>query len=113
MREIMPSNVVAEKTVISSCLYSAELLEEFVAYLSSGDFHLTAHQIIFQTIVDLYGKNIKCDAAPGVPLRVEKYLAVDDVLLMAALQVRPGQIKKILLGLQYGHALIIKIKKVL
>jgi hypothetical protein len=46
-------------------------------------------------------------------LRVEEDFHVHDVLSLAALQIGPGQVVKILLLLQHGHALIVDIKKVL
>ena len=46
-------------------------------------------------------------------LGIKKNLSVHDIVFPAMLQVCPGQIIKILSGLQYRHSLVIQVQKIL
>ena len=63
MREIMPANVSAEKTVLVSCLIFKDLLDEFAGLLEPGDFYSPANYVIFETMIDLYAKGIPVDVS--------------------------------------------------
>lgn len=60
---VMPSNILAEKTILASSLMFPELLDEFAGLLEPDDFYAATHQLMFRTILELYSQNIPVDAS--------------------------------------------------
>jgi hypothetical protein len=48
-----------------------------------------------------------------MPLGIEKYLGMHDIVGLAAQQVRPGQVVKVPLCYEHGHALVVEVEKIL
>ncbi|SEG82929.1 replicative DNA helicase [Thermomonospora echinospora] len=57
-----PHDVAAEQSVIGGMLISPTAIAEVVEILRSSDFYRPAHQILFDTILDLYGRGEPADA---------------------------------------------------
>jgi hypothetical protein len=55
----------------------------------------------------------ECNPPRGVPLRVEKHLDMPDIVVTRASEIRPGEIVKVLLGDEHGHALIVDVEEIL
>ena len=50
----IPNDILAEQSVLGSMMLSSSAIEKALEKLFSKSFYLEKHQIIFQTIVDLY-----------------------------------------------------------
>jgi replicative DNA helicase len=57
-----PQDVVAEQSVLGGMLLSKDAIADVVEILRSADFYRPAHQLIFDVIVDLYGRGEPADA---------------------------------------------------
>ena len=57
-----PQNVEAEQSVLGGMLLSKDAIADVVEVLKSGDFYRPAHQTIFDTVLDLYGRGEPADA---------------------------------------------------
>ncbi|MGH3095355.1 MAG: replicative DNA helicase [Streptosporangiales bacterium] len=57
-----PQDVYAEQCVIGGMLLSKDAIADVVEVLRSGDFYRPAHQVLFDAIVDLYGRGDPADA---------------------------------------------------
>ncbi|WP_242908591.1 replicative DNA helicase [Actinomadura terrae] len=57
-----PNDITAEQGVLGGMLLSQDAIAEVVEVLRSGDFYRPAHQIVYDTILDLYGRGDPADA---------------------------------------------------
>ena len=57
-----PQDVAAEQSVLGGMLLSKDAIADVVEALHGNDFYRPAHQIIFDTILDLYGRGEPADA---------------------------------------------------
>ena len=60
-RKMEPQNIEAEKSVLAACLLSQEAIEEVATKLVKENFYRMAHQIIYESMLDLYTRNIPVD----------------------------------------------------
>ncbi len=51
-----PQDLVAEQSVLGGMLLSKDAIGEVVEVIRHRDFYRPAHELIFEVIVDLYGK---------------------------------------------------------
>ncbi len=56
-----PQDVAAEQSVLGGMLLSKDAIADVVEILRPGDFYRPAHAIIFETILDLYGRGEPAD----------------------------------------------------
>ncbi len=56
-----PQNIEAEKSVLGSIILDKESINKVADFLSSGDFYVRAHQMIYDGAVKLYEKNEPID----------------------------------------------------
>lgn len=83
-----PQDIQAEQSVLGGMLLSKDAIADVVEVLRSGDFYRPAHQIIYDTILNLYGRG-----EPADPVAVSAELT------------RTGQIMRVG-GAPYLHTLI-------
>jgi replicative DNA helicase len=57
-----PQDIQAEQSVLGGMLLSKDAIADVVEVLRSTDFYRPAHQIIYDTILDLYGRGEPADA---------------------------------------------------
>ncbi|RJL32269.1 replicative DNA helicase [Bailinhaonella thermotolerans] len=57
-----PNNVEAEQCVLGGMLLSKDAIADVVEVLRSDDFYRPAHQIVYDAILDLYGRGEPADA---------------------------------------------------
>jgi replicative DNA helicase len=57
-----PQDVQAEQSVLGGMLLSKDAIADVVEALRAGDFYRPAHQIVYDTIIDLYGRGEPADA---------------------------------------------------
>ena len=57
-----PQDVQAEQSVLGGMLLSKDAIADVVEALRAGDFYRPAHQIVYDTILDLYGRGEPADA---------------------------------------------------
>ena len=57
-----PNNIEAEQSVLGGMLLSKDAIADVVEILRSDDFYRPAHQIIYDIIIDLYGRGDPADA---------------------------------------------------
>ena len=57
-----PNDVAAEQSVLGAMLLSKDAIADVVEVVREGDFYRPAHQVIFGTILDLYGRGEPADA---------------------------------------------------
>ncbi|MEO3811371.1 replicative DNA helicase [Sphaerisporangium sp. B11E5] len=57
-----PANIEAEQSVLGGMLLSKDAIADVVEVLRSDDFYRPAHQIIYDTILDLYGRGEPADS---------------------------------------------------
>ncbi len=57
-----PKNLDAERSVLAACLLQPDAIDEVSASLAPEDFYLPAHQIIYQSILNLHQQNQAVDA---------------------------------------------------
>lgn len=60
-RRIEPQNIEAEESVLAACMLTQEAIEEVAAKLIPANFYRSNHQIIFECMLDLYGRHIPID----------------------------------------------------
>src|SRR5438874_11944804 len=56
-----PQDVQAEQSVLGGMLLSKDAIADVVEVLRSVDFYRPAHQIVYDTILDLYGRGEPAD----------------------------------------------------
>lgn len=62
-KEIIPYNIEAESSVLGSILISSlEVMDEITSVISADDFYRTAHKDIYNSMIELYKKNINIDS---------------------------------------------------
>ncbi|WP_286991124.1 replicative DNA helicase [Thermomonospora sp. CIF 1] len=61
-----PHDLAAEQSVLGGMLLSANAIAEVVEILRPSDFYRPAHQILFDTILELYGRGEPADAVTVV-----------------------------------------------
>jgi replicative DNA helicase len=83
-----PQDVQAEQSVLGGMLLSKDAIADVVEVLRAGDFYRPAHQIVYDTILDLYGRG-----EPADPVTVSAELT------------RAGQLMRVG-GSPYLHTLI-------
>ncbi|WP_235558185.1 replicative DNA helicase [Sphaerimonospora mesophila] len=57
-----PSNIEAEQSVLGGMLLSKDAIADVIEVLRADDFYRPAHQIIFDAIIDLYGRGEPADS---------------------------------------------------
>jgi replicative DNA helicase len=57
-----PNDVAAEQSVLGAMLLSKDAIADVVEVLREGDFYRPAHQVIYATVLDLYGRGEPADA---------------------------------------------------
>ncbi len=57
-----PQDLVAEQSVLGGMLLSKDAIGEVVEVIRHRDFYRPAHELIFDVIVDLYGRGEPADA---------------------------------------------------
>ena len=57
-----PHDIAAEQGVLGGMLLSQDAIAEVIEVLNTQDFYRPAHQVIFDTILDLYGRGDPADA---------------------------------------------------
>ena len=57
-----PNDIAAEQSVLGAMLLSKDAIADVVEVLREGDFYRPAHQVIYGTILDLYGRGEPADA---------------------------------------------------
>jgi replicative DNA helicase len=57
-----PQDVAAEQSVIGAMLLSKDAIADVVEFLREADFYRPAHQLVYGTILDLYGRGEPADA---------------------------------------------------
>ncbi|MDR2974438.1 MAG: replicative DNA helicase [Propionibacteriaceae bacterium] len=59
---VPPQDVAAEQSVLGAMLMSKDAIANVMAILRGNDFYRPAHELIFETILDLYSKGEPADA---------------------------------------------------
>ena len=57
-----PQDLAAEQSVLGGMLINKDAIADVIETLRSGDFYRPAHQIVFDVIIELYGKGEPADA---------------------------------------------------
>ena len=57
-----PQDLQAEQSVLGGMLLSKEAIADVVEVLRSRDFYRPAHELIFEAVLDLYGRGEPADA---------------------------------------------------
>ena len=57
-----PQDVAAEQSVLGGMLLSKDAIADVIEVLKTGDFYRPAHQLIFDIVIELYGKGEPADA---------------------------------------------------
>jgi replicative DNA helicase len=57
-----PNDVAAEQSVLGAMLLSKDAIADVVESVREGDFYRPAHQVIYSTVLDLYGRGEPADA---------------------------------------------------
>ena len=57
-----PQDLVAEQSVLGGMLMSKDAIADVVEVLHGNDFYRPAHQIVFDCVLDLYGRGEPADA---------------------------------------------------
>ena len=70
-----PQDVVAEQSVLGGMLLSKDAIADVVEVLKPGDFYRPAHQTIYDSILDLYGRG-----EPADPVTIAAELTRDGLL---------------------------------
>ena len=59
--KITPQNLDSERAVLGSCLLDKEAIVKCLSIISPESFYVPSHQVIFQSMKDLYFKNTPID----------------------------------------------------
>jgi replicative DNA helicase len=57
-----PQDIVAEQSVLGGMLLSKDAIADVVEHLRGGDFYRPAHEMVYEAILDLYGRGEPADA---------------------------------------------------
>lgn len=72
---IPPQDTAAEQCVLGGMLLSKRAIAEVIEVIDAEDFYRPAHETVFRSVLDLYGKN-----EPADPITVSNYLREIGVL---------------------------------
>ena len=56
-----PQDVIAEQSVLGGMLLSKDAISDVVEILRERDFYRPAHELIYDAIIDLYGRVVPAD----------------------------------------------------
>jgi len=56
-----PQDIQAEQSVLGGMLLSKDAIADVVEVVRSVDFYRPAHQVVYETILDLYGRGEPAD----------------------------------------------------
>src|SRR5213595_271805 len=73
-----PQDLVAEQSVLGAMLLSKDAIADVVEVLRPGDFYRPAHQTVYDTVLDLYGRG-----EPADPVTIAGELTRDGTLAKA------------------------------
>jgi DnaB helicase-like protein len=62
VERVPPQDLVAEQSVLGGMLLSKDAIADVVEVLRPGDFYRPAHQLIYECVLDLYGRGEPADA---------------------------------------------------
>src|SRR3712207_8229903 len=68
-----PQDVAAEQSVLGGMLLSKDAIADVVEVLHGNDFYRPAHQVIYDCILDLYGRGEPADAITVAAERSEEH----------------------------------------
>lgn len=57
----IPQNIEAEQSVLAACMLNQDAVDEIASKLQPESFFRPAHQLIFQSILNLHGRNLPID----------------------------------------------------
>ena len=57
----IPHNIEAEQSVLAACMLNQDAIDEVATKLTPDSFFRPAHQIIFQSRLELHGRNLPID----------------------------------------------------
>src|SRR5262245_66675792 len=57
-----PQDVAAEQSVLGGMMLSKDAIADVIEVLRSNDFYRPAHELIFESVLDLYGRGEPADA---------------------------------------------------
>ena len=57
-----PQDIVAEQSVLGGMLLSKDAIADVVEHLKGADFYRPAHELVYEAILDLYGRGEPADA---------------------------------------------------
>src|SRR4051794_10744936 len=57
-----PQDLAAEQCVLGAMMMSKDAIADVVEVLRAGDFYRPAHEIVFSSVIDLYGRGEPADA---------------------------------------------------
>lgn len=61
MQELMPQNVEAEQALLGCILTEPDVLNEIIGLIKADDFYSTSHQILYSSLIVLYGEDTEID----------------------------------------------------
>src|SRR6202046_5434270 len=62
LKRIPPHDIAAEQCVLGGMLLSKDAISDVLDVLKGGDFYRPAHQIVYDVVLDLYGRGEPADA---------------------------------------------------
>jgi replicative DNA helicase len=62
-----PQDLIAEQSVLGGMLLSKDAIADVVEILRERDFYRPAHELIYDAIIDLYGRGEPADAVLSPP----------------------------------------------
>ena len=68
-----PQDLIAEQSVLGGMLLSKDAISDVVEILKERDFYRPAHELIFDAILDLYGRGEPADAITVSAERSEEH----------------------------------------
>ena len=63
-----PQDIVAEQSVLGGMLLSKDAIADVVEHLKGADFYRPAHELVYEAILDLYGRGEPADAVTVLSL---------------------------------------------
>src|SRR4051812_20866124 len=57
-----PQDIAAEQSVLGGMMLSKDAIADVIEVLRSNDFYRPAHEIIYESVLDLYGRGEPADA---------------------------------------------------
>src|SRR6187431_3611557 len=57
-----PQDIAAEQSVLGGMLLSKDAIADVVEILRGHDFYRPAHELVYETVLDLYGRGEPADA---------------------------------------------------